>query len=193
MLNHAGELLWLDGFMLLLERGAWIDAVDDFGRAALHYAIQFPRDEDLLERIAALIAIYAQCINDATTINIVDQNGQTALHYAVSRGSAMAVGELLKFGADHSIRDQSGNRALDIAIEESGAEELPAAKRKEYGTIIRTLERCSRSKTLGFRSRPANSPARCISPVSPDKESGVMRAQLGKLGQRFSQFSFSKK
>jgi len=58
-------------------------------------------------------------LSHGAQIDAVDDRGRTALMMAAELGHAEAVGVLIGRGADQTVRDKSGNTALDLAGNES--------------------------------------------------------------------------
>ena len=108
---------------------------DKNGRTALFYSLGYGLEFD---RLRKLKASYDVTDNDGNTPLIIwvtyhnlypleqfpqqyyqrqNNEGKTALHYAVIRGMASQISELLDYGADWRIKDNSGRTALDYARE----------------------------------------------------------------------------
>lgn len=108
---------------------------DKNGRTALFYSLGYGIEFD---RLRKLKASYDVTDNDGNTPLIIwviyhnfypleqfpqqyyqrqNNEGKTALHYAVIRGMASQISELLDYGADWRIKDNSGLTALDYARE----------------------------------------------------------------------------
>lgn len=97
--------------LLLLQHGARVNTrtrtyIDDpGGMSPLHRAVPAP------ENLAALIQAGAD-------LNAVDGSGDTALHLAVHRENVASVKLLLDAGADGSIKNKKGKRAVDLVPDE---------------------------------------------------------------------------
>jgi ankyrin repeat protein len=91
-----------------LRRGAAIDSLDTRrnpnGRRALNWAAWF----DHPAAIRFLVARGAQ-------VNLANVTGFTPLHHAAEHGSLEAARALLALGADRTVRNQMGQRPIDIA------------------------------------------------------------------------------
>ncbi len=87
----------------LIENGAIIDAVDDTGETPLFNAVY-----------KGLSKIIEYFIKKGSDVNIRNIYGQTPLHVAV-RGSMNGVSLLLKYGANDNIKDNAGDKPIDIA------------------------------------------------------------------------------
>lgn len=120
----------------LLEAGADVNAVTGNGTTALHLAVsklpsllsrlleagaQFRGDRSgttPLHRAAARGSKQVSHLIDAkgrTIINKVDSDGWTALHHAMAEGNGETAVELIKKGADPSIKSTAGETAADVA------------------------------------------------------------------------------
>jgi len=91
-----------------LQHGAAIDSLDTRrnpnGRRALNWAAWF----DHPAAIRFLIARGAQ-------VNMANWTGFTPLHHAAEHGSLEAARTLLALGADRTLRNQMGQRPVDVA------------------------------------------------------------------------------
>ena len=96
----------------LLLRGAQVNAVDETGRTAIHWACE--RGQPL---IAALL------VQHHASLEVVDARGRTPLHAAAARGSGTLVELLLRHGADETVEASDGSTAgsLASAAADSGA------------------------------------------------------------------------
>ncbi|KAG4441578.1 hypothetical protein IFR05_002963 [Cadophora sp. M221] len=104
---------------LLAEKGACIDAPDSRGQTALHVATKYrygtrvrwtqPTQETVLV-----------LLNLGANVNTKNPAGETPLHAAASNGRYAVSEMLVSAGSDISIRDDSGNTALEAAIQAKG-------------------------------------------------------------------------
>lgn len=109
---------------LLCELGAKLDAVDIFGRSALHYAASShssassppssssgrpSSEDDKVETVKIL------CSNGANP-NLADETGHMPLHQAVHNVHLAAARQLLDCGADINAATKSGRTPLYLAI-----------------------------------------------------------------------------
>ncbi len=90
-----------DVVRLLLKHGASVDVQDNRGETPLHQAGDAQTAHILIEHSA--------------DINKRDYRGRTALHHASINGRKDVVDELVKAGADLTIRDSQGKSAIDVA------------------------------------------------------------------------------
>ena len=79
--------------------------VDEYGRAALHYAAA---DGNGLK--------VEELLREATDPNAQDDNGWTALHFAAQARCVSCVRALLAAGARANLRDSHGNTPLSTAV-----------------------------------------------------------------------------
>lgn len=92
---------------MLLAAGARIDARNEAGMTALHYAIGF-EGEDRRAIVSYLLSRHAD-------VNAQNDDGKTPLMLAVALGHTEAVSLLLQTGADTELRDINGATAEDLA------------------------------------------------------------------------------
>ncbi len=92
---------------LLAEAPMSIDARDEFGMTALHWAVAQNYEElvqDLLN-------------NYKLDLNVQDNEGNTPLHYAARNGNDVIFQVLLAHGANINTRNNGGNTALHLAAQ----------------------------------------------------------------------------
>lgn len=105
----------IDCCRLLVSHGACVNARDSAGCTALHKACSGSDDISV-----------AQCLlSSGADINAATGNCGTALMHASLKGNAAIATLLLRQGADASISDDSGNRALHLAVIYNGHATLP--------------------------------------------------------------------
>jgi ankyrin repeat protein len=103
----------------LLKAGADIQEADKNGVTPLHHAVRFRNP----------VAVETLLVNGAAVNQACCRSGSTALHRAVtSTGAPSTAGKsaearqiielLLRFGADSSIRNKNGKRAIDYVRDE---------------------------------------------------------------------------
>ncbi|RUS89022.1 hypothetical protein EGW08_003193 [Elysia chlorotica] len=156
---------------LLLEKGAKVDAVDGYGRTAIHYAAE--RDEICLEILlehgasidsgdgnkdtALHWASYKNnvpCVSlllcHGANVNARDFNNDTPVSWAACKGNLDVIRILLDYNADPDIRSFLGSTALQrsIAVQVSG---LNTAQDNE---CLLLLVRASGRLDLGQREQP---------------------------------------
>jgi len=89
---------------LLKKNKDLVNAQDEEGRSALHYACD-----------RGNILLVKELINYGSSINLQDNEGQTGLHYSSMVGNKEIIQLLLQSGADSSILDEEGSSPLDVA------------------------------------------------------------------------------
>ena len=95
----------------LLDKGANVNARDEYGLAPLHVAA-FNGQLD----VARLL------IDRGADVNAIDELGETPLHWAAFNGHVDVARLLLERGADASVRDDEGKTPLDLAREKGHVE-----------------------------------------------------------------------
>jgi len=101
----------VDAIELLLEHGAQIDASNDVGDTALHYAV-----------FAVDIAAAGELIRHGADLNVAGGAGYTALHLAASRERMDIATLLLDSGADVNAVGMGGESPLTFAAGRNNAE-----------------------------------------------------------------------
>ncbi len=93
---------------LLVHYGANVRWSNSYGYTLLHYAAVYAR-------LKAACEISHFLLNQGANVNAVDNRGWTPLMYAISvKGNVDLVEILLKRGADATIRNNDGKKALDL-------------------------------------------------------------------------------
>lgn len=96
----------------LLSRKADATLVNADGQSALHIAANTPaRTAKSQADQAQVVALLAP----TSDMDGQDREGNTALHLASAKGLDRAVGELLRHGADPAIKNNGGEKAVDLA------------------------------------------------------------------------------
>jgi ankyrin repeat protein len=96
-----------ESMLALIQKGAKPEAVDTYGRNALHIAVSrnYQRAADLM-------------IEQGADIDARDTYyGYTTLHWAINGGHPLMVEKLLDKGADTALRNNQGKTALEYAYE----------------------------------------------------------------------------
>lgn len=96
----------------LLSRHADATLVNQDGQSALHIAAATPaRTAKAQADQAQVVALLAP----TSQVDAQDHEGHTALHLSAAKGLDRTVGELLRHGADPSLRNKQGEKAVDLA------------------------------------------------------------------------------
>jgi hypothetical protein len=111
---------------LLLRHGADLNAVDEVGDTALHWAAYKGHDDVchiLMEAPGA----------GPSLLERADSFGQTVMHLAALRGNVRAATVLMSAGAPTTVRDGQGKRPLDLVREKvaTAQEKLSKGKKEE--------------------------------------------------------------
>ncbi|XP_022256538.1 ankyrin repeat and death domain-containing protein 1A-like [Limulus polyphemus] len=93
---------------MLVENGANCRATNRQGLNVLHCAVQ----NNHMDVVTFLLESV-----ENIEVNSCDRNGQTSLHSAVANNNMDIVEQLVKFGADVSIKDKTGSTAVHLAAE----------------------------------------------------------------------------
>jgi ankyrin repeat protein len=86
----------------IAEAGADCNRRDESGRTALHFAV-----------VAGPVAIDALVAGGAD-VDLRSNDGRTPLHEAALRGDVASLEALLRHGANASVNDDNGARAVDL-------------------------------------------------------------------------------
>lgn len=112
--------------VLLVGRGAPVNAVDNDGWSALMWASW-----------SGLNEVASRLLESGANPTLADRQGNTALTIAAGRGNAGIVSSLLSKGADPDMTTKSGKTALDLA--KTGLMEYPG-KKGAYDQVISLLD-----------------------------------------------------
>ena len=133
----------------LLERGADVDARDQSGCTALHFAV-LPslayNNEDGIE-------IVRQLLKYKPDVNAKDSYSCTPLHYAAYRSSAVCIDVLLAAGARVNARDADGWTALHWAVYNEHQGKIVAEKLILAGIDMNVIDRSGMTALHKARSR----------------------------------------
>ncbi len=103
-LHLASSIGYIDIIRMLLEKGADINAQDNYGQTPLYYA----SGQNNVEIVRMLL-------EGGADIEAKDKSGETVLYQAVRSKNAEMIELLLNRGADIEAKDNSGETALDLA------------------------------------------------------------------------------
>lgn len=84
----------------LIEKGANVNAQNTEGNTLIFESI-YPNGTEIL-------------LNSGALVNITNKKGQTALHNAAKRDDLATILLLLKYGANHNLKDENHMRAIDF-------------------------------------------------------------------------------
>ncbi|MFT4314937.1 MAG: ankyrin repeat domain-containing protein [Wolbachia pipientis] len=115
----------VDDARLLIEKGAYIDAEDVFGRKPIHVAAE-NNNKNIIEFF----------LSKGVSIDDADRYGRTPLYYASGNGNLDIVKCLVEKGADINAQDKGGKTSLDAAID------------KKYDNVEKYLKQVQLDKEL---------------------------------------------
>ncbi|HBE69713.1 MAG TPA: ankryin [Planctomycetaceae bacterium] len=106
-IHFAGQRKHKDICRMLVEHGAVDDLIDS-------------TDSDVLELFRSAYSFDSRTVTEVLTrrpelVGILDEHWRTVLHEACTHGDTKTVRVLLKFGADPTLKDASGQTPLDRA------------------------------------------------------------------------------
>ncbi|KAA0202456.1 hypothetical protein HAZT_HAZT009235 [Hyalella azteca] len=130
-LHCAVENGWLEGVLMLVEKGASVTSRNQYGQTPLHYAAargKYVILEELLKR------------GNVNLIDAQDLRGVTALHDAATMGSRRAVEVLLEYGSNCTVTDSNGQTALHKATK-AGSVECAAVLMKAGADLLQKDDR----------------------------------------------------
>lgn len=147
---------------ILLQRNALVNAIDGYGRSALHYAAE--RDVDCLELL----------IESGAELDIVDTNGDTPLHWAAFKNCVRSMVILLSHGANVNSCDFNHETPLSWA-----------AKKSNLEVVKILLQYNATPDTIDLNDQfPLNHVARVLAGTAGGREEdGVMELLLKAMGQ----------
>jgi len=114
------------GFASIVRRliGAGVDARRAYGNDLTALMWAAGHEDGVGTR--AVLDVIPLLLDAGAPVDAADNRGRTALMIAAELGRGAIVEALLARGADRSIADKSGKRALDLAVDESVREKLAA-------------------------------------------------------------------
>ena len=101
---------------MLLDHGAELECVDQWGRTALHVAAYENAEEGLTALLEAGASVHA-----------IDAAGETPLHQAARVDSEQAVRMLLEAKANPNVRNRVGKTSSEVALPNSASQHILAA------------------------------------------------------------------
>ncbi|TMW69735.1 hypothetical protein Poli38472_001891 [Pythium oligandrum] len=100
----------------LLEKGADVNALDKYGRTALHLA-SFYGHSDVVGLLLGHVACDVNALDKVRVLVSAMLGGQTALHYASSSGHSDVVRLLLGHGANPNLQNKDGETPLALCFQ----------------------------------------------------------------------------
>ena len=98
---------------MLIQAGADVDAIDEYGRTPLAYLCIYNLGKKVREDTSAMFKLL---IRHASNVNHVSFEGIRALDYAAISGDSIAARILIENGADMNARDFDGDQAITSAL-----------------------------------------------------------------------------
>lgn len=111
LINYAILQNQKEALLILIQRGANIDIIDQDGRSLLFIPIKYGYND-----IIRLLLDYNKTNVGISLIDIKDKNENIPLHYAINFKNKEAILILLEAGSDVNSVDQYGNNALHLAV-----------------------------------------------------------------------------
>ncbi len=115
-LHMAAKAGAVDVMMELVRVGADVNVTNSFGANALHVACKQRVELTNQAGQAKQLGVVRRLVALHVPLNAQDSNGQTPLHQASRNPNASVVRTLLQAGADETIQDKRGWRAVDVAV-----------------------------------------------------------------------------
>jgi ankyrin repeat protein len=140
---------------LYRDRGAGINAYDEYGRTDLMALINLLQDPASNESGAPTLDRINTCISQGPDLNLLDRSGNTALHYAVRAGFPRVVELLIDSGININARNLQGVSAMELAVAQYKKVARPSSKDLSvaYARVQEVLIRLFESATRRGRSR----------------------------------------